>query len=272
MAFASVMVPLDPGPNSANRLKVASNLAAQFGSRLIGVAARETLPARLYGKGAYINPQTVDFAYACMAEEMASVEETFHRATAGIGRAEWRSARKDPMAFLMKQSRSADLVVVSRDHGSDVEDWCCSIDPGELILNVGRPVLVVPPAINNLSARRIIVAWKDTREARRAISDGLPILKAAEEVFVASVGDGAAGEDVREIAEHLKLHGVPCVPLLRQASSAGVAAEILALADEKHADLIVAGAYGHSRMREMIFGSVTRQLLESTPLCCLMSH
>ncbi|WP_336492587.1 universal stress protein [Methylobacterium nigriterrae] len=272
MAFASVMVPLDPGPCSADRLQATIHLAAQFGSRLIGVAARETLPTRLYGKGAYINPQIVDLAYACTAEEMASVEETFHRATAEIGQAEWRSARKDPMAFLMKQSRSADLVVVSRDHGGGVEDWCSSIDPGELILNVGRPVLVVPPTINHLSARRIIVAWKDTREARRAISDGLPFLKAADEVFVVSVGEAAAGEETREIAEHLKLHGVTCGPLFRQTSSAGVAAEILTLADEKRADLIVAGAYGHSRMREMIFGSVTQQLLESTPLCCLMSH
>ncbi|GEP04463.1 universal stress protein [Methylobacterium oxalidis] len=272
MAFASVMVPLDLGAYSARRLKLAVELAERFGSRLIGVAAREPLPTRLYGRGAYINPQSVELAYACMAEDMAKVEELFHRATEPHNHAEWRSARMNPMAFLMRQARTADIVVITRYHQDGVEDWCSYVEPGELILNVGRPVLVAPPDVDHVSAQRIIVAWKDTREARRAISDSLPFLKMAAEVFILSVGEETGLEEARDVADHLKLHGLNCVPLLRQASSAGVAAVILTLAGEKQADLIVAGAYGHSRMREMIFGSVTRQLLESASVCCLMSH
>ena len=272
MTFTSVMVPLDLGPCSTARLKLASTLAHRFGARLIGVAARQALPQHLYGRGAYISSQFVDQATARATDELSQVEARFHEVTAYSGDAEWRSAKADPMAFLVQQARSADLVVVSRYQNEGAEDWCSCIEHGELVLRLGRPVLIAPPSAETVDARRIVVAWKDTREARRAVSDGLPFLRMADEVLVVALGDEADWKGAGETQSYLSRHGVTATTILRSAPKQGVAAEVLAISQQGEADLIIAGAYGHTRMREVIFGSVTRNLLQRVPICCLLSH
>ncbi len=272
MAFATVMVPLDLGSCSMGRLKIGASVADRFGARLIGIAARPTLPAKFYGKGSYINTETIELAYRRVADDLAQVETKFRTLTSKLTRPECRTARIDPMAYLTQQSRAADVVVVNRYDEENNDDWCCSIEPGELILRIGRPVLVAPPHVDSLAARRIVVAWKDTREARRALWDGLPFLKAADEVSVVAVGAEPEQSGARDVVEHLAQHGVAATILSHPGSHAGVASDILAIAKRVDADLIIAGAYGHSRMREMMFGSVTRKLLQEAPICCLMSH
>lgn len=272
MTFTSVMVPLDLGASSSARLRLAGTLAKRFGARLIGVAARQSLPHNLYGRGAYINSQFVDQATARATDELSQVEARFCEVMADAGEAEWRSAKADPSAFLVEQARSADLVVVSRYRSAGVEDWCSSIEPGELVLRLGRPVLIAPPSVETLAARRIVVAWKDTREARRAVSDGLPFLRMADEVLIVALGDEADWKGAGETQGYLSRHGVTATTILRSPSKLGVAAELLLIAQQEGADLIIAGAYGHARMREVIFGSVTRKLLEHVPVCCLLSH
>ena len=272
MAFATIIVPLDLGSCSLDRLKLAGSLADRFSARLIGVAARHALPAKFYGKGSYINSDTIELAYRRVADELAQVEATFQQGTAQRHRPECRTAQNDPMAYLTQQARAADLVVVNRYDEESNDDWCSSVDPGELILRIGRPVLVAPPHVDHLTARRIVVAWKDTREARRAVWDGLPFLKAADEVFVITVGVEPELSGARDVVVHLAQHGVVAAMYSELVPYAGIASEILAIAKSKDADLVIAGAYGHSRMREMMFGSVTRRLLEDTPICCLMSH
>lgn len=272
MAFATVMVPLDLGSCSLDRLKLAGSLAERFDARLIGVAARQALPARYYGKGSYVTSAAIDVAYRRVADELVRVQSKFEEVTAQRNRAEFRSARSDPMAYLALQARAADLVVLNRYDEESNEDWCSSVEPGELILRLGRPVLVAPPHVDDLVARRIVVAWKDTREARRAVWDSLPFLKAADEVFVIAVGVDPELSGARDVVGHLAQHGVVATTISEPVSHAGIAPQILAIAKREDADLIVAGAYGHSRMREMMFGSVTRHLLQDAPICCLLSH
>ena len=269
--FASVLVPLDPGPCSSERLQLACDLAERFEAHLIGIAAREALPQRFYGRGSYITWDAVDRAAARLDQELALVEAEFRKVCGRRKRVEWRVARQEPMTFLTKQARAADLVVLSRYHDDGAEDWCACIEPGEAILLLGRPVLVVPPGIRTLAARRIVVAWKDTREARRALTDAIPFLRAADEVLLVEITD-EGDTAIRDVGRYLALHGISHTPIKRPASQVGVAAEILGVARAEGADLVIAGAYGHTRMREMIFGSVTRHLLERTSVCCLMSH
>ncbi|UYW26626.1 universal stress protein [Methylorubrum extorquens] len=271
MTFASAMVPLDPGPCSSDRLHLACDLARQFDAFLVGVAAREALPHRFYGRGAYINQNTVDCAGGRLDQELARLGAEFRRACGQRERAEWRVARQDPMTFLTQQARAADLVVLSRYQDEAVEDWCACIEPGEAILRLGRPVLLVPPGTRTLAARRIVVAWKDAREARRTLSDALPFLRTADVVLLVEVADKDDGT-IRDVARYLGHQGVSCTLLRRPISSRGIAAEILGVAQSEGADLLIAGAYGHTRMRGLIFGSVTQALLERTPVCSLMSH
>jgi nucleotide-binding universal stress UspA family protein len=139
-------------------------------------------------------------------------------------------------------------------------------------MEVGRPVLVAPPGFERLAAKRVVVAWKDTREARRAVHDALPFLVRAEQVHVAVAGHEARREGGADVAAYLASHGVSVATRLLHQPEIGAADEILRFARREDADLIVMGAYGHSRLREWVFGGATRDMLQGTSLCCLMSH
>ncbi|GJD66965.1 hypothetical protein MPEAHAMD_7164 [Methylobacterium frigidaeris] len=265
------MVPLDLDPCSVERVTLAQTLAQAFSAQLIGVTACEALPLRLYGKGAYINARIVQEELERAARDFARVEATFRNQTADLARIGWHAQRGDLMATLMRRATAADLVIVSRPQ-QDGDSWCDCLDPGELILRLGRPVLIVPNGISALSSRRIVIAWKDTREARRAVSDGLPFLAAAEDIWIVAVDPEASQEDTSTIAEFLAQHGISRISMLFPPVSGTVTRTIIDTARECCADLIIAGAYGHSRLHERVFGSVTRQLLTQAPICCLMSH
>jgi nucleotide-binding universal stress UspA family protein len=131
---------------------------------------------------------------------------------------------------------------------------------------------VAPPGLERLSAKRVVIAWKDTREARRAVHDALPFLVRAQQVHVAVVGADARHEGAADIAAYLASHGVSVATHLLREPEIGTADEILRFARREDADLIFMGAYGHSRLREWIFGGATRDMLQGTYLCCLMSH
>ena len=272
MSYASVMVSLDPGPKTPARLSLAQSLSEWFGAQLIGVASREVLTTQLYGRGAYINEQIVEAASASLAEELKQVECDFYCATTGHPNAQFRSARTDTTDFLINQASASDLVVLNRYSDETLQDWSCQIEPGALILHLGRPVLIAPPFTVTADMRRIVIAWKDTREARRAVWDSLPFLRRAKEVLIVAVGYEEALKSINRVADYLAQHGIPHTQRLHTPARTSVAGEIISVAQSEGADLIIAGAYGHSRMREVIFGSVTRDLLETAPVCCMMSH
>jgi nucleotide-binding universal stress UspA family protein len=127
-----------------------------------------------------------------------------------------------------------------------------------------------------LAARHIVVGWKDTREARRAIWDALPFLKRAEAVHVTEVASGSelneAARRAADIVAHLERHQVRASAEVRTRREASAADELILVAQQHAADLIVVGGYGHARAREWIFGGVTRGLLTRSPMCCLFSH
>lgn len=139
-------------------------------------------------------------------------------------------------------------------------------------MHLGRPVLVVPPGIDHLDAKRVAVGWKNTREARRAVRDALPFLKRASQVVVVSIDDGDGAADPKDIIGFLQAHDVYATALCRDAYGAAASEALIDAASEQAADLVVTGAYGHGRLREWAFGGVTRDLLAGSPLCCLMSH
>jgi nucleotide-binding universal stress UspA family protein len=136
----------------------------------------------------------------------------------------------------------------------------------------GLPLLTVPAGARP-DFRTIIVAWKDTREARRAITEALPFLKRAETVRVLRIGPGDdEAQGVSEITERLRWNGVPAEAETRMRVQETVASDLLAAANELSAGLIVAGGYGHSRLREWVLGGVTQGLLEQSSRCVLFSH
>jgi nucleotide-binding universal stress UspA family protein len=271
MSYHTVIVPMDLSPVAEPRVKLAADLADRFDGRLIGVAAQPFNPP-VTGDAMFFDPRLVEDEQHRTRDELAQAEAVFRRGAGTRNNIEWRSAIEAPATYLAEQARAADLVVVSRQGESDPLDWRFGVSPGEVLMSAGRPVLVVPPHIDYLSARRILIAWKDTREARRAVWDALPLLKAAEEVFVVAVGPETNLAAAEDVAEYLVRHGIDSTTTLHREPAASVADKILEMAEWDGADLIISGAYGHSRLREWMFGGVTRELLNRAPVCCLMSH
>jgi nucleotide-binding universal stress UspA family protein len=265
------MVHVDLGSMAERRVKLAGSLADQFDARLVGVAAQPCyLPVS--GIATACAPELVENEQSRIRDELAHAEAVFRRGAGARNRIEWRSAISMPVPFIAEQARAADLIVVSRPAQSEDCAWPFGVSPEELVLTVGRPVLIACPYDDDFSAQRVIVAWKDTREARRAVSDALPLLKAAEEVFIVAIGDETRRAGAEDVSDYLLRHGIKSATVLRRDAPSGVADEIMKVAEQEEADLIVSGAYGYSRMREWMFGGVTRELLHGAPVCCLMSH
>jgi nucleotide-binding universal stress UspA family protein len=260
-------------PNDA-RLRVAGDLAERFGSRVIGIAAGEAVPGLYFAEGAHA-ADLLEEQRATIKARMAGADRDFRSAVSPRAKTlEWRSKLGMPGSFVARQARAADLIVVGTTAPGGI-DPAIRLDPGELVLQAGRPILVVPDGVAGLRAKTILVAWKDTREARRAVQDALPLLKQAEEVCVVQIlepddNKSSAKIALDDVIAWLWLHDVQATAAVPVASAKSD--PLGSLAAEMNADLIVAGAYGHSRLREWVWGGMTRDLLTSTRCCSLLSH
>jgi nucleotide-binding universal stress UspA family protein len=175
-------------------------------------------------------------------------------------------------------ARYADLAVMTmatdtvRD-ASTIRDFFTS-----LLLESGRPVLLVPPGYAWRPTKHVVVAWQAKREAARALHDAMPFLRAAESIDVLEVGEavGEAGDGQlpgADIATHLARHGLKVRVVVHLSVAESVGASLVMHAQDTGAELIVAGGYGHSRVREWILGGVTRELLSGAcPVPILFSH
>lgn len=269
MSYAKIVVAVDLTAACPGRVRLAAGLTQRFEAILTGAAARK-VPAPILVSDIYDAQQQEERNRQAVRAELERAREIFARNAEGAFDTEWRDAYAGPITHLVALARAADLVVVGQEN--DEEDrGPLGVASGPVLMEAGRPVLVVPPEVDRLRASRIVVAWKDTLEARRAVSGALGFIRHADQVFVAGVGDGARSEGSEEVAAHLARHGAAVTTHLLQ-DRRGAADEILDFARRQDADLIVMGAYGHSRLREWAFGGVTRDLLGRSPVCCLMSH
>ena len=277
--YAAVMVHVcGESPASDGRVALAVDLARRFGATLIGVAgeALQPPPVDPFGGGVMVG-EIIDAEEERVQSDLQAARNRFETLlrTAGLD-TEWRSSIAPPTQIIAREARSADLVVIGREPvRSGLEAQQCP-DPGDLLMHAGRPLLVVPPGASRLLAERIVLAWKDTREARRALWDALPLLTRAAAVHVVEVAAEselqAAAARVAEVVGHLKRHGVAAAGEAHVRREATVADELILVAEQNAADLIVAGGYGHARLREWVFGGVTADLLRHSPKCCLLSH
>jgi nucleotide-binding universal stress UspA family protein len=275
MTYSSLMVHLDLyHPNDA-RLHVAGDLAEQFDSKLIGIASCLPQPS-IYADGTFAQG-IVRQLEAEASEKLAELEGRFRTACQNrIKDIEWRSAYALPADYVAREARAADLVITGADRVGGLGDPLWRLDSSELLMNLGRPMMVVPPEVDRLKLSSVVVGWKDTREARRAVVDALPLLQRANEVTVVEIIENdddrrsaaRRTSDVVAWLERHKVHACHLVPNRR-----GNAVEQLAShASDIGADVIVAGAYGHTRLREWVFGGVTRDLITNSKVCSVLSH
>jgi nucleotide-binding universal stress UspA family protein len=273
MTFSTLMVHLElEHPNDA-RLQVAGDLSEQFVAKLIGIAACDPQPA-YYAEGEFAH-RLVERDRTEIKKRLAETEERFraavkHRAPD----IEWRSAMTRPTDYVAREARAADLVITGVNRDGILLDSLRQLDPSDLVMEAGRPIFVVPPEAEYLKLNSVLVAWKDTREARRAVADALPLLHKAKDVNVVEVVEGeanrtAAQERVNDVTAWLGRHNIPAVGLVMHAVDEADQIDKI----WKHgADLVVAGAYGHTRFREWVLGGVTRNLLTRSRHCAFVTH
>ena len=279
MTYATLMVQLELGQPNKALLQITGELAQRFKASVIGIAARQPLQVA-YGD-AYVSGNFYEQDEINMATQMQAAEAEFRGALHHCAHTiEWRCARTYALLadYLAAEARGADLLITGVAHG-DLFDASRAVNTGDLIMQAGRPVLTVPAASSNavasLNLEHVLVAWKDTREARRAASDALPLLQHAGAVSVLEIARedelDAAHRRVADVVLWLKRHHVKAQGSA-QLSAGNDAMALQMISQEKAADLIVAGAYGHSRLREWVLGGVTRDLLLSANRCSFVSH
>jgi nucleotide-binding universal stress UspA family protein len=277
MIYATVMVSLALDQPNEARLQVACELAERFEAGIVGVAAANLAPPIYFTDGAAAQA-LIDQEEASINRRLADLEAQFRAATRNRGgRAEWRSAMDFPARFVLAQVRCADLLV-SGGQSPAFSDAFALASPKDLVMQAGRPLLVVPDRINWLDLRSVLVAWKDTPEARRAVADALPMLRKARDVAIVEIAEqdddpSAVMARVGDVAAWLARHGVTATARVPEnAGNETAAVQLENIAGEVGAGLIIAGAYGHSRFRELILGGVTQYLVTQSARCVLLSH
>ena len=268
MTYATLMVHLQPGRSNAGILAIAGDLAERLHAGVIGIAACQ--PLQIVEGDGYVPATLVQADRDDIEKEIKKAEAEFQNAFQKRVRSiAWRAAVTlgSPADYVAREARCADLVVTA-------SAWR-QANVSDLVMQLGRPALIVPATADTLKLDHVLVAWKDTRETRRAALDALPLLKKAARVSVVEIAEeknfSAGRTHIEDVANWLKGHGISAETLV-SSSTGDDAMRLKAVAQEQGADLIVAGAYGHSRLREFILGGVTHDLLLCANRCSLVSH
>jgi nucleotide-binding universal stress UspA family protein len=258
-----------------HRLAAAVALAARHGAHLVGLSTHPFdlhIPAGVRGRGASLS-------FVREMRQLADAHERTCRghfdaaiARAGIS-AEWRRDDHEPMEALALHSRYADVVIVSQTPPSTLENLLTGERPDHLAMTAAGPTLVLPHAKPAATiGERVVIAWRSGREAARTVRDGLSLWRQAKSVTVLTVGpaeqDHLPGS---EIAAFLARHGVKVETRSNYADDEP-GEIILQIARETGADLVAMGAYGRSRLRELVLGGTTKYMLSRATLPLWLSH
>jgi nucleotide-binding universal stress UspA family protein len=268
----SILLHLDGSARTAPRIELARRLSDAFDAQVSGMpctmSALMRYPFALDGVGE---------AIAILRESDKAAREqmyaSFTTHSAGSPRMQWTEPESDAPWGFARHALYADLMILGQ---RNPEDPMAFELPGDflpsLLVESGQPALVLPYA-GPLAhvGRTVLVAWKETPEAARAVSAALPWLRTASDVHAASYGEDAEAA-LGKLQRYLAAHGIAEVSLHAEGSEGNVGNKLLSMAADLNADLLVMGCYGHSRAREWILGGATRTILESMTLPVLLSH
>lgn len=188
--------------------------------------------------------------------------------------ARWRQDAGEAMQRLLFHARHNDLVVMARPTGLDGLPW----DRLEtMVMGCGRPLLIASTEAAMRTLDTVVVCWKESSDAARAVSAAMPLMAKAQRVIVASVREGEDGssvlaEAIEEIVRELAWNGVTAEPHVLEREGHSTAEVLFAAAASRRADLMVMGAYGHRRLQEILFGGCTQSALEGANCPVLLMH
>lgn len=278
MSYRDITVHLTLDPRNGARTQLAIALAKRFAAQLTGFYTVPP-PNVPYYMGEYIPTEMIQKQMDDAQVASAANHEAFIAAcTAANLPHRWRQSDLVPVEALRIQARASDLVIVGQPDPAPsdpgVIPYGTDVLPQELALQSGRPVLAVPHqgSFTDLG-RRVMVAWNGKREAARATHDAMPLLKGAESVVLLRMGPEKKGRtSLEDGADLLRRHGIRVEAVSAEDNGMKVGPALLAEAASRECDLLVMGAFGASRLRELVFGGVTESILAGMTLPVLLSN
>ncbi len=276
MGYKTILVHIDPGKRCAVRVDAAIRFAREHDAHLVALFAAAPFEPPGYVL-AEMGAAVIEAQKRAAEKAMAQAEGEFTKqaSAAGLRNIEWRTASDDPVDAMTLHARYADLAVIGQTDPSEGSNIAADF-PERLVLAAGRPVLILPSAGRFPTiGKRILVAWSLSREATRAVTDAIPLLRLADAVHVMAVNprrDEHGDVPGADIGLYLARHGVRVQVKTDQGAEIDVGNELLSRAADLDADLIVMGGYGHSRVKEWVLGGATRTILASMTVPVLMSH
>lgn len=280
MTYRSLLVLVDHAPSCTARTAHAMRLARDLDCHLVGLAPTDLIDLPAVPTAAASVNEYAALVWDALRDQAERAADTFRNAchVAGVKSFEAVIDEANKIESLVRHARCADLTVLTQADPSSPNFYMAKDLVESAILHSARPTLVLPCAGDFESVgSRVLVAWNDTREAARAVSDALPMLQRARQVEVAYWTEDATAEDktarlqLDALHKWLMWHGVSARVQV-ETVDAGIADAMLSHAADTDADLIVMGAYGHSRWAELVLGGATRGLLASMTVPVLMSH
>ncbi len=263
MGIKQILLHLDHSRGCDNRMQVGLELSKRFDARLLGVFVLQDYMVPAYAEAQISMDMIVDIRSQSKAR--AKHQAGLYKALAKKAAVDFQvRIEEGPLTPILREhSKYADLLLSGQDNPDDPDNSSYAV-ADDMLLEGACASLVVPHSGTiKPPGERILLAWNASREAARAVRAALPLLQAAQQVVVISS---------EHIADYLEAHGVASVSSGIGDPDSSPAQAIIAQAADMHADLIVMGAYGHMRLREIILGGVTRELLKKAPLPLLMAH
>jgi len=279
VSYKTIAVHLEAGPRCATRVALAARLAIRHGSRLVGIAA-SGLPDVIVAMNSAVAEaiEGIALSVADLRNHAEAAARDFERECrrAGVGSFRAEVVVDEAVDAVVRFGRCSDLVVVGQTDVAAPVHGVAFDFPQQVLLHAGPPVLVVPCAGNFDSlGERVLIGWKDTREAARALRDALPLLREARRVSLVEVAPPRADvpdDDSLALASAWLASHAIAFDAHREIELTDVGDQLLSRASDLDADLIVCGGYGHSRLREWALGGVTKHLLAHMTVPTLFSH
>lgn len=275
MGIKTIMVHLELGGSNKGLLGLTNSLAERFDAAVIGIAACQ--PIQIPYDETYVSGEILEEDRKEIRKQLDDAEQQFRGAFARTRILDCRtSVDYFPLCdYIVEQASAADLIVTGTDVGGSMFDSTRRVNIADLVMQAGRPVLIVPKDTETLNLDHVVVAWKGNRESRLAVVQALPFLRQAGDVTVFEIApkDGVAEEEshVGDVVAWLGRHGIKAQSKVIPAAGEDTV-QLAAFAAEANADLIIAGAYGHSRAREWALGGMTHDFLLNPDRPVLVSH
>ena len=288
MPLRDIVVVLDGSASSESRLTIAIALAQQHGAFLTGFCALDLLQSKV-GERRSVFPEVplkvgghqdgYPETDTRVAEDAERIEAAFReRLRFSALQGDWRTVSDKVSETLVRQARHADLVILGQSDPNHPPSTGRHLIE-DVLLTAGRPILVVPYIGRYTTVgTNVLVGWKDTREAARALKDAIPLLAKAVSVILLEARPAAGRKSatdettIKDVALYLTHHGINVRTEHTVLTGISASDALLSYAADFSADLLVVGGYGHSRLRELILGGVTRGLLQNMTLPLLVSH